>query len=304
MIERLGEAAHDRQAEPEAAVDGAAAAFALELLEDRLAAAGRNAGAGVADLDANAVAAAARAEQHAAAPRVAQRVGDEVLQDALQQQGVGADIGAARPDRQLEAAGGGDRREFLAQRRKNLFEFDDGEVRPHRAGVELRHVEQGANEVFEAGQGEVDLASEAADLVVGRGLGQRRQVEPRGVERLQEIVADEGEERRLEGVGLLGELFGLEQRLVGAFDRTQGRLQFRGAPAHRLVERDRHLEQPESVVGLIHRALDARHQRRVDLLQLDVFLTQTLNLIVHRARLPMATPENVWLRCMVSNCSP
>src|ERR1700761_6387408 len=115
VVERLREPANDRQPEPEAAIDGAAAAFALELLEDRFAAAWRNAGAGVADLDADALAAPARAEQHAAAPGVTKRVVDEVLQDALQEQRVGADIGAARPDRQLEAARGGDRRELLAQ---------------------------------------------------------------------------------------------------------------------------------------------------------------------------------------------
>ena len=92
MLQRRGEAAHDRQAEPEAAVLGADRPAALKFLADRLAAIRRDARAGVADLDAQQIAALAAPDQHAAAARVAQRIVDEVLQDAAQQQRIGAHI--------------------------------------------------------------------------------------------------------------------------------------------------------------------------------------------------------------------
>ena len=138
---------------------------------------------------------------------------------------------------------------------------------------------------------------------------QRRKAELGGVQRLQQIVADEGEKGRFEGIGLIRRLLGALQSLVGALHRTERGLKFIGAPAHGLVERDGDLEEAKGVVRLVHGAFDPRHQRRVDLAKLHILQRQPLEfrclLALHPAdRFPIATPAKVWLRCMVSNCSP
>ena len=54
---------------------------------------------------------------------------------------------------------------------------------------------------FERG---IDVGDQAGVLAVALPLGQRRDVEARGVERLQDVVAGAGEEARLGDIGLLG----------------------------------------------------------------------------------------------------
>ena len=93
MAERRDHAAHDGQAQaqpatgnPGIAGDGAA----VKLFEHRLALIVRDAAAGVGDIDTD-VSPRCRAPTRRRGAGVAQRVGEDVLQDPAQQRAVGAD---------------------------------------------------------------------------------------------------------------------------------------------------------------------------------------------------------------------
>lgn len=152
--------------------------------------------------------------------------------------------------------------EFAGQRLHDVIQLEAADFRLHDAGVELGEIEQGADQVFERDQTAVDLIDQRAALRAGLHFAERGEREPGGVERLKQIMADRGGEGRFERAGGLG----LRLRL---FDRAHRLLQFLGAPADLMVERDRGLEQGKGVELAIHRALDPRHQCAVDFLQLD-----------------------------------
>jgi hypothetical protein len=106
VVEQRGEAAHDR--EPEAHARRARLVgpprHLVELVEHALAMLGRDADPAVDDLDRDARAAAPRADHDAAAARVAERVGDEVAQHALEKQRIRVDGEARAAPRQRERA--------------------------------------------------------------------------------------------------------------------------------------------------------------------------------------------------------
>ena len=87
MLEQRGEAANDREAKSHAGARSAAARFAhlVELFENARLQRERDSDAGVDDVDGDLRAAAAGADQHAPALGVANRVGDEIAHDALEQ---------------------------------------------------------------------------------------------------------------------------------------------------------------------------------------------------------------------------
>ena len=88
--QHASDALDDRQSQPDAARDARALVEPVEFLEHGAPLRLRNADAGVADVDAQARAAAPAADQHAALRRIFDRVRDEVLQQAPQQAPVGA----------------------------------------------------------------------------------------------------------------------------------------------------------------------------------------------------------------------
>ena len=83
---------------------------------------------------------------------------------------------------------------------EQLGERHVGDFRPRRASVEAGDVEQRAEDFLDRLQRGVDIARQIHPLGqgrVGRGLDQRTHIEPRGVERLQKIVAGGGEKAGL-----------------------------------------------------------------------------------------------------------
>ena len=103
-----------------------------------------------------------------------------------------------------------------------------GDLRLGRAGVEPGNVEQRAEDFLDRLQRGVDVAREADALLragLGRALGQRTRIEPRGVERLQDVVAGGGEKARLGEIGVLGGGLGARELLVET-------LEFGGALLH------------------------------------------------------------------------
>ncbi len=262
MAEHLREAAHDGEAEAEAGLAGNVVMGALELLEDRVAPVLGNARSGVADLHQNVCSPSPDADQHAAMRRVTEGVGEQVLQDAPQHRRVGAHRAAGGEDFQLQPAFLCEMREFAGERLHDVIQLEGADFRLHDAGVELGEVEQGADQVFERDQAAVHLIDQRAALGAGLHFAQGGQGEPGGVERLKQVVPDRGCEGRLERACGLRLRFRL-------FDRAHRLLQFLGAAADLMVERDCGLEQGKGVELAVHRAFDPRHQRAVDFLQLE-----------------------------------
>ena len=160
MLERQRQAAHDGEAETET-VPAVLARFAsLELLKDRVAPLLRDAGPGVPHFDDPAAAPRPSADQHPAAPRIAQGVGDQVLDDPSQEQRIGRHHPPRAEMPELQSPLGRALRLLPDQRGDERVDRKGLEVRRHHAGVELGEVEQRAQEVLERRQAPVRLIDE------------------------------------------------------------------------------------------------------------------------------------------------
>ncbi|MNO77790.1 hypothetical protein D3C76_689100 [compost metagenome] len=108
----------------------------------------------------------------------------------------------------------------LAARHLGVFggevfqQFAQGERRHiglDHAGIELGNIHQGAQQTLHIFQGIADIAHQ---MLVGDRLAALQQgagEQPRGVQRLQQVVTDRGEELGLRQVGLFRLQFGLTQ---------------------------------------------------------------------------------------------
>ena len=100
----------------------------------------------------------------------------------------------------------------------------------HRAGVEPRDVQQRAEDFLDRLQRVVDVLDQARILAAALALDQARHIEPRRIERLQDVVAGGRQESRLRDIGVLGGALGVRQ-----FGIQPG--EFLGAVAHALFQR-------------------------------------------------------------------
>ena len=84
----------------------------------------------------------------------------------------------------------------------SIRKLDD--LRLHRPGIEPRNVEQRAEYLLDRIERGVDVADELRIVAAALPLDQAGDVEPRGVERLQDVVARGGEKASLGDIGLFG----------------------------------------------------------------------------------------------------
>ena len=124
----------------------------------------------------------------------------------------------------------GHRREFEIDLAHQFVDAEAGIVRPHRAGVEPRHVEQGAEDLLDRLERGVDIVDQAAVVALALPLDQTGDVKPRGVERLQDVVAGRRQKLGLGNIGGVGVAFGARQRHVEVGE-------FLGALAHAPLQR-------------------------------------------------------------------
>ncbi len=107
------------------------------------------------------------------------------------------------------------RRELDLEHAHEVGDRDVGDLRPGRPGVEPRNIEQSAENLLDRLQRHVDVAGEIGALLVApiwdAASAERTGVEPRGVERLQNVVARGGEKARLREVRLLRDGLGARQ---------------------------------------------------------------------------------------------
>ena len=109
-----------------------------------------------------------------------------------------------------------ERRELDLELAHQLVDAEARDLRPHRAGIEPRNVEQRAEDLLHGFERGIDVRDEPRVLAAALPLDQAGDVEPRRIERLQDVVARGGEEARLGDVGLLGLALGARQRGVEA----------------------------------------------------------------------------------------
>ena len=252
VAEQRGEADDDRQAEAETAlvrVDGSLAA--VELVEDARALLRCDAGTGVPDLQGDRPAASPAADDDAARRGVAQRVGDQVAQDALDQHRVGAQVHARRHDREREAAFERHRSEVVRDAVEQLVRGQVGDLGDHRPGVEPRDVEERREVGLEGVHRARDALHERALVRSVRVLGESGGEQADGVQRLPQVVARRGEEAALGDVGGLGGILG------GTRLRELGNQ--RGA-----LLGDRRLESGVDALGVVQRAHEAVDENPAD----------------------------------------
>ena len=204
VVEHARDALDDRQAEAQAARHLGALIEAVEFLEDRLLLRMRDAEPGIVDVDAQPPAPAPAADQHAAVGRVLDGVGDQVLQQPAQQPAVGLHRERGGHEFELRALLLRQRREFDLELAQQLVDAEADDLGLHRAGIEPRDVEQRAEDLLDRVERGIDVADELRVLAAALPLDQAGDVEPRGVERLQDVVARGGEEAGLGDVGLVG----------------------------------------------------------------------------------------------------
>src|SRR6185437_13936732 len=117
----------------------------------------------------------------------------------------------------------GERTELGGQRIEYLGQREVARADVEATALQLRDVEQASQQVFGGGQRTVQVLRGRDRLVAREAHLQRMREQLRGVQRLQQVVADRGEE-----VGL---------RLVRALRGVAGQRQRAGALGHALLQR-------------------------------------------------------------------
>ena len=113
---------------------------------------------------------------------------------------------------------------------QQFVEAKIGEFRLHRAGVEPGDVQQRREDFFDRFQRGVDIRHQIGIVTVALALDQAGDVKPRGIERLQDVMARRRDEPRLRHVGVIG--FRLRALELGI---EPG--EFAGALAHAALQR-------------------------------------------------------------------
>ena len=145
---------------------------AVELVEHARLVLRRDADAGVPHIHPNLVArTSARGHQHATLARVAQRVADQVVEDAAQHGAVAAHPHVRGAHHQPQVVLFGDHAEVAADFIENLVQRKVADLHLHRAGLQPRQVEQLAEQVVERLHALLDMrdAVQPDDVVLVHG---------------------------------------------------------------------------------------------------------------------------------------
>ncbi len=174
----------------------------------------RDAAAGIPHLDVQRIAPTPAAEQHAAAPRVAHRVGQEVLQHAPEQLRIRVDHVLVIGGPQLQSSVAGDHGEFGRQGLDHLSQGKVFQARLLSARVQAGDIEQAAQQVLGRDQRRFGLAHQRAAGRQQLRAVDRRDEQARCRHRLNQVVRCRSEKARLRLVGLIGRNLGLGQLAV------------------------------------------------------------------------------------------
>ena len=166
--------------------------------------------------DAQLVAVASAAHQHAAFLGVLDGVRHEVLQHAAQQLAVGVQRQPAGHDSELQPLLARRRSEFDSQCLQNVIDVEGLGLRLHGTRVEAGNIEQCGEDFLHRLQRGIDVAHQLAILRALHALDEGGGEQPCGIERLQDVMARRRDEARLRQVRRLGLGLGGGQRVVEA----------------------------------------------------------------------------------------
>ena len=133
--------------------------------------------------------------------RVADRIGDQVAQDSLEQHGIRVDGEPRRHGAQRETARACLRREVGREPGEQRFQRYGDPRGMQRPGFEPRKVDELGEQALQRLQRRMDARDQRPDLGIARLCGEGRGEEAHRVQRLAEIVARGGEELALRPVG-------------------------------------------------------------------------------------------------------
>ena len=184
---------------------------ALELLEDLFKTVFGNADAAVPDLDGQALAVPATAQHHPPAGGIANGIAQQIAQDPRQQLHVAAHQGRTRHKVQFQPLTARHLDVFGGQVVEQLAEGERRDIGLDHPGIKLGNVHQRAQQVFHVLQRVADVAHQLRVRYRLTALEQSAGEQPRGVERLQQVMTDRREEFGFRQVGLLGLALGLAQ---------------------------------------------------------------------------------------------
>jgi hypothetical protein len=136
VIEHACDALHDRQAESQPARGLGAFVQPVKFLEDFALLRGRNADAGVPDVDPQAAAAAPATDQHASLAGEFDGIGDKILNKAAQQPAVRANRQRTRNENKFEALFAREGSEFHLDLAQQFVDPERADFRLQGAGVE------------------------------------------------------------------------------------------------------------------------------------------------------------------------
>ena len=166
---------------------------------------GRDTGTGIQDMDPESAGDPAAADQDAAMCRVAQRVLDQVAQDALQQGRIAVDPARAADDPQADPLAFGALGVFGTQPADQAIGREHGRPGRDGAGVQPGNIEQPVQKALQGIGRLIDAAGQRQHGMAAQALGQGGAQEQQRLDRLSQIMAGGGQEP---GFGQ-GRLFGL-----------------------------------------------------------------------------------------------
>jgi hypothetical protein len=183
------DALDDRQAEPKAGGNPRALVEAMEFDEDVALLGLGNAHACVHHVDPQFTVVPAASDQNASLRRVLDRVGHKILQHASQKPPVRAYRERGGHEPKLESLAFRDRGKLDLDLAQHIGNAERAELRPHRAGIEPRNIEQRTENFLDRFERSIDVLDEFAILTVRVTLAQARHVKPGCIEWLKDVVA-------------------------------------------------------------------------------------------------------------------
>src|SRR4029079_4172664 len=194
MLQAPRDAFDDRKPKAEAGFEALVLAETFELLKDDGLVLLGNTRTRIMDLDAQAAVLAAATHEHVAVARVFDRVGDEILQHPAQELAIGSDRERRSDHGEGKTALGRRRPEFAFEGIEKIIDAEDRAFGAKRSGIETRYVEESGKDVLDGAERSIDVADQFAVGSPRFALDQARREEPRGIERLQDVVACCGDE--------------------------------------------------------------------------------------------------------------
>ena len=194
----------DRESKPKPAASAIAPVGVQlnEFLEDILEALLGNSRTRIPDLERQIASPAPPSDENAAPHRMANRIADEIEQNALQPDRVRADDRRGFSDSQRKMPFPRQRSERARNPREKIRHRKIDDLDGGAAKIELGHIQQGIEDALRSARGLLDAVKNGAHLRIERLLAQHLDPQADRLQRLAQVVACRGEESAARPRGL------------------------------------------------------------------------------------------------------